>query len=116
MKIEEEQKKERREHRQRREYRQKRVSENDKRYSCVMYIYYSPCINFPSLCWFSKEVWVLPWEVDKMDDMQSSTSSTSDVYSPSSSTGAFVPEQPNSEVCMCAVTILLCHLLRALMG
>ena len=70
------------------------------------------CVTIPSAFdLFSKEVWVLPWQVDRIDDVRSSTSSTSDVYSPSPSTGAFVSEQLNSEVCVCAVLILLCHYL-----
>ena len=41
---------------------------------------------------------MLPWQVDKMEDVQSSVSPTSDVYSVSPSTQVFVPEQPNPEV------------------
>ena len=66
-----------------------------------------PCVSFHCLCFLigcSKEVWVLPWQVDKMEDVRSSASSTSDVYSPSPSTEVFVPEQLNPEV----ITHLYC--------
>ena len=54
---------------------------------------------------------MLPWQVDKMEDVRSSVSPTSDVYSVSPSTQVFVPEQPNPEVTThCNVPYYLLHI------